>query len=268
MEREKFLIILRELRKVCEEVNQGLIEENPDNKVIYEVLQFSDLAKKWNSVFNIADFYNHNWLGNVDFMHIPDFMQTFQNCRNYPIIIAREKDTDNLLGISTIKYDENTGENIDPYFPEKDAKYFSITGILSKKDNPYRGIGKKIYEIALKGAYNYEKYYPGTMMMCVIDCRNKQSLRALTSAAEKINQSDYVGINKELPVHILGYYELRDKESQKILEAPTLVIEIGLEEKEAEQIVDDNNLEYEKSNKENLFDSLLSDVLFLIFQLL
>ena len=94
-------------------------------------------------------------------------------------------------------------------------------------------------------------------MMCVIDCRNKQSLRALTSAAEKINQSDYVGINKELPVHILGYYELRDKESQKILEAPTLVIEIGLEEKEAEQIVDDNNLEYEKSNKENLFDSLL-----------
>ena len=143
MEREKFLIILRELRKVCEEVNQGLIEENPDNKVIYEVLQFSDLAKKWNSVFNIADFYNHNWLGNVDFMHIPDFMQTFQNCRNYPIIIAREKDTDNLLGISTIKYDENTGENIDHISQKKMQSIFLLQEFYLKKIIHTEGLERK-----------------------------------------------------------------------------------------------------------------------------
>lgn len=87
MERERFLTILRELQDVCMEVNSELAGTE-NGKVIYEVLQFSDLARNWDSVYNIADFYNHNWLGNVDFMHIPNFMQVIQNCKSYPIIIG------------------------------------------------------------------------------------------------------------------------------------------------------------------------------------
>ncbi len=255
MEREKFITILKSLNGICEEVNK----ESENSKVVYEVLQFSDLARKWDSVYNITEFYNYNWLGNIDFMHIPDFNQTLKNCKNYPIIIAKEKGTDELLGISTIKYDENDENNIDPYFPEENAKYFSVTGILTKRNNPYRGIGKKIYEIALRGAHNYEKQYPGTKMMCVIDCRNKQSLRALASAVDNIRQNEYVGENKELPVHILGYYELRDKEENKILEAPTLVVEVDLKEKNIQEIDRNNILKYDNNgnSSEELFQNLI-----------
>lgn len=254
MEREKFLAILRELRDVCEYTNK----EDEESKVIYEVLQFSELSKKWNSVHNIANFYNHNWLGNVDFMHIPDFEQTLRNCQNYPIIIAREKGTDTILGISTIKYDENSEQNIDPYFPEPDTKYFSVTGILVKKNNPYKGIGKKIYEIAIRGAYNYEKSYPGTKMTCVIDCRNKQSLRALASAINNIETNNYIGEGKELPAHILGYYELRGKENDDLLEAPTLVMEIDLRGKSKSKDESTDVLEYTRNDGEELFNSLLA----------
>lgn len=260
MEREKFLRILKELRDVCDEVNSETKKEDPNNKVIYEVLQFSDLANKWDSVFNIADFYNHNWLGNIDFMHIPDFNQTLQNCRTYPIIIAREKDSNKILGISTIKYDENTETNIDPYFPEENAHYFSITGILTRKNNTHKGIGKKIYEIAVRGSNKYAKHYPKTRLMCVIDCRNRQSLKALASAIENIKNNNSVGINKELEAYIIGYYELRDKENNNLIEAPTLVMEINLDEKEStthtattyEQVI-----EFNKKDNENLFGSLL-----------
>lgn len=254
MERKRFLTILRELENICEQTNN----ENKKREVVYEVLQFSELSRKWNSVHNIADFYNHNWLGNIDFIHIPDFEQTLRNCQNYPIIIAREKGTDTILGISTIKYDENTDQNIDPYFPEADAKYFSVTGILVKKDNPYKGIGKKIYEIAIRGAYNYEKIYPGTKMTCVIDCRNKQSLRALASAIKNIETNNYIGEEKELPAHILGYYELRDKESNELLEAPTLVMEIDLKGESKSNDATTDVLEYTRNDGEDLFNSLLT----------
>lgn len=251
MEREKFLSILRELRLVCDEVNK----ENSNSEISYELLQFSDLARKWDSVYKVANFYNHNWLGNVDFMHIPDFYQTLRNCLKYPIIIARKKDTDQILGISTIKYDENNTEHIDPYFPEQDAKYFSITGILTKKDNTFKGIGKKIYEIAIKGAYNYEKHYPGTRIMCVIDCRNKQSMRALTSASENIRNSNYVGEGKELPAYIAGFYELKGNDG-KLLEAPTLVMEVGLCERECRKQKEVNDIEFENIERKELFSGL------------
>lgn len=257
MEREQFLTILRELNKVCKEVNREQRTKNPNSKVVYEVLQYSDLALKWCSVYDIADFYNQNWLGNADFMHIPDLRQTLQNCRKYPIIIAREEGEDNLLGISTIKYDENTVGHVDPYFPESDAKYFSITGILTKKENPHRGIGKKIYEIALRGAYNYEAYYPGTRIMCVIDCRNNHSLRALSAAVENISDNSVIGENMELPANILGYYELRDKKSSLLLEAPTLVMEVGLQGTQKTQKPETRTIEYEQKEGQTLFESLL-----------
>lgn len=256
MERQRFLTILKELQKVCNEVTKEA-EMTENHKVVYEVLQFSELARRWDSVYNITDFYNYNWLGNVDFMHIPDFKQVIRNCKEYPIIIAKEKGTNELLGISTIKYDENTDQSIDPYFPEEDAKYFSITGILAKKDTPHRGIGKKIYEIAIRGAYAYEQIYPGTKMMCVIDCRNRQSLKALTSVVNSIRTNNYFGKGKELPITVCGYYELRDKENNELLEAPTLVVDIDLEPKNICEQKNNDLLEYNSNDGETLFNSLL-----------
>ena len=257
MERIKFLSILRELRNVCRRVNEENDKLDPNNEVIYEVLQLSDLSEKWDNVYNIADFYNSNWLGNADFMHIPNFEQTVSNCMRYPIIIARKKGTNDILGISTIKYDENNQDYKDPYFPEEDAKYFSITGILTRRNNVHRGIGKKIYEIAIRGAYNYEKYYPGTRIMCVIDCRNRQSLRALNSAVLNIRNNGIVGEGKELPANIVGYYELRDKESDDLLEAPTLVMEVGLNERDRrEKDVVLRNISFNLENGKTRFESL------------
>lgn len=260
MERLKFLSILREFRNECKRVNEENELLNPSNEVVYEVFQLSDLSENRENIYMVADFYNKNWQGNMDFMHIPDFEQTLANTRAYPIIIARKKGTDEILGISTIKYDENFEESIDPYFPEGDAKYFSITGILTKRNNTYKGIGKKIYEIALRGAYNYEKHYPGTRIMCVIDCRNRQSLRALSSAVKNIRDDGFLGNNLYLPANVFGYYELRDKEEGKLLEAPTLVMEVGLSPKEKNGKEEDfsfRNIIFNRKEGQSLFDTLL-----------
>ena len=259
MEKVEFLSILRELRNECKRVNGENLEKDPNCEVIYEVLQLSDLSEKFGNVYDIANFYNINWQGNKDFMHIPDFGQTLSNCMRYPIIIARRKNSDEILGISTIKYDENSNGVIDPYFPEEDAKYFSITGILTKKENPYRGIGKKIYEIAIRGVHNFEKYYPGTRIMCVIDCRNRQSLRALASAVNTIKENGFAGEGKELPASMVGYYELRDKENDNLLEAPTLVLEVGLTGKNIGNVEANGslqNLSYRRDD-DGLFKGLL-----------
>lgn len=261
MKKEQFIKILKEIDYICKSVNEEIISKNPKSKLRYEVLQFSEIAKKWNSTYKIADFYNQNWRGNVDFMHIPNFKQVIENCLNYPIIIAREEESQDILAISTIKYDENTGENVDPYFPEKDAKYFSITGVLVERGAPYRGMGKRIYEIAVRGAHEYNKEHPGTRIMCVIDCRNKHSMQALASAVENINNNEIYGENKELPVSIVGYYELKNSENNALEEAPTIVVEVGLNEREKkEKSKNTTTIEYSKQNRKSLFDSLKDEL--------
>lgn len=262
MKKEQFIRILQQFYKACEEVNKENKKSNLDNKVIYEVLQFSEIAKEWDTLYKVADFYNYNWTGNADFMHIPNFEQILQNCRKYPIIIAREEDSNEILGISTIKYDENTKENIDPYFPEENAKYFSITGILAKKGSSHKGVGKKIYEIALKGAYNYEKYAPGTKIMCVIDCRNNNSLKALEIAVQKASEDLFPNKSMELPAYIDGYYELRDENNNNLLEAPTIVLVVELHGKEKkENLNETETIEYEKKEGEELFNSLSNTIM-------
>lgn len=261
MEKEKFLRILKEMQKVCEEVNEKMKKSNPETKLRYEVLQFSDLARKWDSVYKIADFYNNNWLGNKDFMHIPNFEQVLNNCMQYPIIIAREEGKDDILAISAIKYDENTSEFLDPYFPKENARYFSITGILVRRETIHKGMGKKIYEIAIRGAHGYNRHYPGTRIMCVIDCRNEHSLKALSTAVENINDNSIVGRNQELPANIVGYYELRDQKNGELVEAPTLVLEVGLNEQEkGKRIKENKTFEYKKEAGKSLFDSLHNEL--------
>lgn len=50
MEKEKFLSILSNLQNICNQVNA----EEPENDVVYEVLQFSKLARNWDSVYRIS----------------------------------------------------------------------------------------------------------------------------------------------------------------------------------------------------------------------
>lgn len=248
MNNNRFESMVEIMNNICNQINK---KEN--NNIEYVVLQ--GLSKKDPYIldpfiiYKIADFYNYNWLGNADFMHIPNFSQVVFNCNNYPIIIAREKNTKDIIGISTLKYDENSSELEDPYYPIKSEKYFSITGILTKINNQYKGIGKKIYEIAIKSHYYYNKIYNDTTIMCVIDCRNKNSVNALSSAAESLNKE----VEENIIAKITGYYLLLDEEEQMI-EAPTIVLKV---EETKEKQHERNIVEY-RNSEESLFNSLLN----------
>lgn len=261
MERRKFDIILSKMNQICMEINAENDSKNPDNQVVYEVLQLSDLRNDWDIIHRITMFYNENWTGNRDFMHIPNIMQVLNNCRNYPIILAREKGKKEIIGISTIKYSENNENSQDPYFPEQDTSFFSITGILTKKDNRIKGIGKKIYEIAVRGSYEYEKEYPGTRLMCVIDCRNKHSLEALAVAIENINNNSNLEFRNKLPANIMAYYELKEKKKDELLEAPTLVLEVGLNpDEKIDENQEEEEINYFKEEDKSLFESLVKQL--------
>lgn len=272
-QRKKFHTAIQAINQICQQVNTEEPKNQDGNRVIYEVMQLSELVRKSEAdgsseilttdhyLSQIADFYNENWLGNKDYMHIPNYSQVMSNYMRYPIIIAREEGKDEILAISTIKYDENNPDEIDPYFPDEEAKYFSITGILAKRETTHRGMGKKIYEIALRGAYEYNKHYPGTRIMCVIDCRNAQSLRALSTAVERINREELVGEGQELPANIVGYYELRNSQTGELEEAPTLVLEVGLNsQNKGTADIQDKTLIYSKSENKSLFDALNTEL--------
>lgn len=251
MNTERFRTVVGKINNICSEINN-----REDNTLEYVVLQGLDKNDPYLKdpfiLYKIADFYNYNWLGNVDFMHIPEFEQIMYNSDHYPIIIAREKDTKEIVGISTLKYEENTKVIEDPYYPISQEKYFSITGILTKRGNPHRGIGKKIYEIALRGHYEFNKIYQDTSIMCVIDCRNKNSLNALHYAADKLNEN----VEEDMTAKVSGYYILTD-EDENMLEAPTMVLKV---EEDSQREDERSVIEYSYKEDEDLFDSLLNSL--------
>lgn len=248
MNNNRFETIVEIINNICKQINKQ--EESNIEYIVLQGLSKNDpyILDPF-IVYKIADFYNYNWLGNADFMHIPSFSQVIYNCNNFPIIIAREKDTKEIIGISTLKYDENTEELEDPYYPIISEKYFSITGILTRINNKYKGIGKKIYEIAIKSHYYFNKIYNDTSIMCVIDCRNKNSVNALNTAAEKLNQE----VEESIIAKISGYYILLD-DQENMLEAPTIVLKV---EENPEADKNRKTIEYIK-DEENLFDNLLN----------
>lgn len=252
MNPERLYTAVSKMQNICNSIN---LDEG--SNIEYVVLQgVSENDRYANDPFivqKITNFYNYNWTGNIDFMHIPDFNQTLYNCRKYPIIIAREKETKEMLGISTIKYDENSTDNIDPYFPIDNQKYFSITGILTKKNNPHKGIGKRIYEIAMRGYHDYNEVYQDTKLICVIDCRNKNSVNALYSATERINRTRC--LDNPMQSNIISYYLVTDEENN-MLEAPTIVVE----SKSIKQLDKENRptIEYIKEEKEQFISLLKS----------
>ena len=232
MEHEKLMLICHNLEQVCARATMEYRLLHPNSNIRFEVYQKSEIyLQNIFTPFNIAEFYNDNWRGNADYMHVPDYIKVMENLEKFPIITAYDYNENVLLGISTMQYNE-TDNHIDPYFPEMGAKYFSITGILTnlnaKNYYGYGGIGNKIYEIEMLAALQYKMYFADTRIMCVIDCRNEHSINAFRKASERVSlKTDLSGHNLELPSAIVAYYTIRDKYG-KLTEAPTLVMELGL----------------------------------------
>lgn len=260
MNREQLHETLIAINQICEDLNKEIIAQDPNSKLRFEVLQFSDIAKNNDIVYKITEFYNQNWTGNKDFMHIPTFEQVLDNCLNCPVIIAREEGKNDILAMSTIKYDENVDDNTNPYFPEANSKYFSMTGVLVKHNSPYRGLGKRIYEIGIRSLYEYNKNHPNSKMMWEIDCRNIHSMSALASAARSISDKELYGKGKELPLNMAGYYLLKN-EHGGIIEAPTFIFVADLNEQEKTRH-NSANFEYQNSemSQSDLFCSLVQEI--------
>ncbi len=239
MNDEKFMRIMSVLKQLCKKATMEYSKVNPN--VAFGVYQFMKESEEQSFCpYDLVEFYNENWTGNQDFMHIPNYDKMMKYIKSFPIIIAYDKVNMEILGISTMQYDEVTENHVDPYFPEMNSKYFSITGILTNPTNKFRGlngIGNKIYEIELFAALAFKQNsaYKDTRIMCVIDCRNKHSIYALKNAAQKLGEKfklDQKGM--EFPTYITAYYIITNQH-KKLTEAPTLVMEVDLEPKKIEK---------------------------------
>lgn len=266
----KFLSLFKAMQSVCEQENIS----NPNNSIIYEVLQLSELIKKEPHVDGeeltpiptpdsylekIADFYNYNYLGNPEFMHTSNFEQVIANYIQYPIVIVREKNSDTILAASTLKYSENAEENIDPYFPFPNTTVLTMTGLLVSKNSPYNGLGQSLYRLEIEAARKFAESSADsqTRLMCEIDCRNFPSLRALSSAVNKINNSGCLDESKVLPANLLGFYTLSTSENpEKPVEALTALIEVP----QSKTLLEAQTLEFSPPTEGSLYVSLLNQI--------
>lgn len=239
-------IMFKILKEYCDLENAKLKINN--SKLRYEIFQVSsfsnDLIK---SAYLLTKFYNEHFSGNVDFMHIPTFKQVIEDINHYPIIIARKEGSRVILGASILKYND-PNIRFDPYYNSKNP-YFSITGILTNDKNRskgYYGVGKKIYEIIIESVLKYQEVFSNINLMCVIDCRNNNSINALKKACRNLN------INSE----IVGIYTVSNN---TLLEAPTFVIEVNKGKKNNNLTI----LNYMNDNveKEVMYDNLLDNLI-------
>ena len=187
-----------------------------------------------NQVLNIAYFYDTNYTGNKEFMHIPDIKKVASNIMNFPVMLATRKIQDGsneIIGITTIKYENNPAIVSNPIFPTKNENVLFITGMLTKNydltpnDVRILGIGKEMCKAAIRGAYNINKCTK-TRIVCEIDCRNSKSINAVLKATEELNSREF-GVS----AYIVGYYELYNKQN-KLIEAPTFIVEFEFDRKQ------------------------------------
>ena len=181
-----------------------------------------------NQVLNVSCFYVTNYTGNKDFMHIPDIRNVADNFVNHPTMMATKKTNDGseeIIGIATMKFENNNSMNSNPVFPTKNENILFITGVLTKnyelspEEVRISGVGKELYKAAIRGAYNINKQVK-TRVVCEIDCRNVKSVNAVLKAVNELNNLEF-GVSS----YIVGYYEKFNKKN-KLMEAPTLIVEI------------------------------------------
>lgn len=256
LKRDAFRYYNEEMEEITEKFKQR--NQNAENTRFYLFQSISSKSKVLDNIFKLAYFYDTNFTGNRDFMHIPNIKQITQNYTKYPIVLATQKDafgSEEIIGVTTVKMEKNRSLKDNPFFPTKDEDVLSITGVLTKQNitdafgNRISGVGKELFKSAIKGAYEINKDKK-VRLVCEVDCRNKNSLRSVTRAAEELIEE---GINAQ--IFITGYYEIINKENN-LTEAPTFLIEIDLNgDKKLEENVY-KKFSYSNCDSAELFSSL------------
>ncbi len=226
-----FNYYIKETEESTKSYNKFLTNKSDlDNVDFYLFQTIENKEKIRDMLFELAYFYDTNFIGNKDFIHIPNISTIVDNTVNHPIVLATKKDelgNECILGATTIKIENNNSISNNPYFPTKNENILSITGILSNMNatfsdgNKIRGIGKQLFKTAIKGAYQINKN-ENIRLICEIDCRNKNSLYSISNAVRELNNE---GTKTQL--EIVGYYEELDKKG-KSTAAPTFVLEVDL----------------------------------------
>lgn len=256
MRRAAFRYYNEEMEEVTEKFKQK--NQSADNTKFHLFQSLDNKTRVIDNIFKLAYFYDTNFTGNKDFMHIPNIKQITSNYAKYPTVLASQKDmfgNEEIVGVTTVKMERNKSLKDNPFFPTVNEDVLSITGVLTKQnitDNYGKrisGIGKELFKAAIKGAYELNKDKK-IRLICEVDCRNKNSLRSVTKATEELIEE---GINAQ--IFITGYYEIINQENN-LIEAPTFLIEIDLN---GEKEIDKNlykKFSYSDCDSTDLFSSL------------
>lgn len=226
-----FNYYIKETEEDTKNYNKFLCEQNNLDKIDFHLFQTIQSKEKMrDKLFELAYFYDVNFVGNKDFIHIPNISNIVDNTIHYPIILATKKDTlgnEYIIGATTIKMENNNSISSNPYFPTKNENVLSITGILCNMDatfsngNKITGIGRQLYKTSIKGACEINKN-ENIRLVCEIDCRNRNSLYSISNAVRELNNE-----GMKVQLEVVGYYEVFDK-TNKSLAAPTFVLEVDL----------------------------------------
>ena len=247
--------------RICENSYQMFMEEcnrvsEKFDDIKFCVLQCEPKFQNMNSLIeimeDISEFYNENWLGNADYIHIPDSKTVWENYLKYPIIMAYQEVDGcvDILGVSTIKYYQNTKEIVNPYYPVLDRRFFEVTGILVKRDSGIKNIGKHIYEIVLQALKKYKTILPEFDVIFVADCRNYMSIHGASGGARYLRES----VDPKIFGKIIGFYTL--KSAAELVEAPTFIAKFNFDD----DYKRDKVITFEFHNSPNLFSHMLASI--------
>lgn len=269
--------LLENLQEACELVTKDYQNQTKNDNIQFCVLQLLDTFGKQDGVLKTdlvrqsAQLYDE-YEGNEEYIHIPDINQMLHNLQQYPVLGAFNTKTGELEGVVTLKYHENSSEEMtDPYYPKKDAKFFSITGVIVKQreNTLHKGLGSNLYAASILGIQKYANEYPEEKieLNAVIDCTNLPSLYALANGNRKIYSNNYIGENQELEAILDGIYTVRDEEHH-LVEAPTYVIKIPLVPQKVKSDKNEDEVFYYTTRKdtqnyeqyEELLDTILEKI--------
>lgn len=228
-----------------EEKTEEFIKKNPEHLdtkfYLFQTIQNKDLVR--DMIFNLTYFYDMNYTGNKDFIHIPNISNILENILKYPIMIATQKDeygSEDILGATTVKIENNKSISDNPYFPTSNETVLTISAVLTKSNavnsnnKRIKGIGKELIKSSIRAAYNVNKKNK-VRLICEVDCRNMHSFNAVVNAIKEL-QNENLNVN----VAVSGYYEILNSQGE-LEEAPTFILEMDLGEN---KLISNNKIEF------------------------
>lgn len=253
IKQKMFEIYIKEMEEKTEEYKKT--NGSDINFYLFQSMKSKNLVR--DSIFDLAYFYDSNFTGNKDFMHVPNISNIVKNILHYPIMLSARKDEyghNEILGATTIKFENNKSIHDNPYFPSENEDVLSITGILTKANvidnngSKLKGLGKELFKSAIKGAYFINKDRK-IRLVCEIDCRNKCSLYSVSKAVKELQEE-----NINVQIYLAGYYEVCD-DNKALKEAPTFIVEVDLDSKKK---LNNNNFIFDYTNCQstNLYSDL------------